>query len=786
MTGRRRLVAAAALAAFCLLLATVWQRSTLVAPPPTPLLLDRHGLFLAQLGDGGGYGYWPVDPVPERVAAAIVAVEDHRFALHPGIDPLAILRALGERVLGRRRSGASTIAMQVARMQDPEPRTLANKAMEAATALAMTLRYGRAAVLRHYLRLVPFGNSSHGIAHAARWYLDKPAADLSWAEIAFLAAIPQAPAHMNPFTAAGKAAAVRRGHLVLAHLRAGGVMGDDDFRLAEAQIEHLAIPRRSARPACAMHAVLQLARMLRHAPPADPLVTTSLDLELQRRVQDLADRAMADWRDRGAEQLAVIVEARASREVLAWLGSSSYGPAHSGEIDYTGVRRSPGSALKPFIYALALDRGRMAANTILADLPETQWGVENADHDYLGPMLPRQALATSRNVPATQVLRRAGLDDTHLFLAEMGLHGNQRPASHYGLVLAMGALPTTLARLVTAYGVLADDGLLAPPVWWRGQPVTPPRRLLSGAVARQVTLFLADPMARLPTFARLGANEEGLPIAVKTGTSQGYRDAWAVAWTGEAIVGVWVGRARGTTMRAVTGAQSAAALAEDVLLDLHHRGGGAVATDAFPPPEGYGPVELCARTGLRAAGRCEQTLTEWFADGHPPGEDDVFQTVRVDLRNSLLAAPWTPPRFVGLRTFAALPPDQAAWGEAHALPQPPLDLSPLDRPGRRPARTAPPTAGGDEPAMALRIAAPHDGLRMVRNPETPAAADLMALRAVADGRIATVVWWVDGRPWRSAGPREAVEWPLAAGIHTFEVATPDGRLRSPPAVISVE
>jgi penicillin-binding protein 1C len=776
------------LAVVVVLAAAVWRRSELRAPPSSQLLLDRHGTFLAQVGGGetADFGYWPVDPVPERVAAAILAVEDHRFAHHPGIDPVAMVRAVGERLLGRKHSGASTIAMQVARMQDPGPRTAPKKAMEALTAVAMTLRYGRDAVLRQYLRLVPFGNGSHGIAHAARWYLDKPVVDLSWAEIAFLAAIPQAPGRMSPFAVAGNSRAVQRGHKVLARLRQQGVIGDEEFHLAELQIGHLAIPERSLRPAEAMHAVLRLQRMLRQQPAADPRVVTTLDLELQQRVQAVADRSMGEWRQRGAEQVAVIVQARASHEVLAWLGSSSYASPNAGAMDFTGVSRSPGSALKPFLYALALDQGRMAANTVLADLPEVQWGIENADHDYLGPMLPRQALATSRNVPATQVLKRTGLDEAYQFLGQLGLHNNRRTASHYGLVLAVGAMDTTLERLITAYGVLADDGWLARPVWWRGQPTQPPRRVLSAAVARQITLFLADPMARLPTFPRLGANEEGVPIAVKTGTSQGYRDAWAVAWTNDTIVGVWVGRARGTSMRAMTGAQSAAKLAEEVLLDIHHRSansGGKSA--AFPPPDGFSPVELCAHTGLRAAGRCDRTLTEYFAEGHPPEEDDVFQTLRIDLRNGLLAAPWTPARYVGDRTFAALPSDQAAWGKLHALPPPPLDLSPLDRPGRQKTPTASPP-GAELEAPSLKIVAPHDGLRMVRNPETPPDADLIGLRVNADRRVTSVVWWVDGQVWRQVGVHEAVNWPLTAGVHAFEVTTPDGSARSKPVTITVQ
>jgi penicillin-binding protein 1C len=767
------------------LVALGWSRSDLTAPEPSLLLLDRHGEFLGQLGAGaaGEVGYWRVDPVPPRVAAAVLAIEDQRFHAHPGVDPLAVLRAVWQRASGHGRSGASTIAMQVARMQAPGPRTLPRKALEALTAVVMTLRHGPDAVLRHYLRLVPFGNGSHGIAHAARWYLDKPVEDLSWAEIAFLSAIPQSPAHINPFTYEGQAHAVKRGHRILAALRRDGVIGADEQALADRQIETLTIPRRDVRPREALHAVFRLRRelRLRHY-DGEPRVVASLDLALQRQVREMARAHMAEWRERGAEQVAVVVLDRASREVLAWVGSDDYFSKAAGAMDFAGISRSPGSALKPFLYALALERGRIAANTILADLPDSIWGIENADHDYLGPLLPRQALANSRNVPAAWLVRQTGLDESYLFLSALGLHDNAQPAGRFGLVLAIGALPTTLERLVRAYGALADDGRLVDLAWWKDEARGEPRQVMSAAAARQVTLFLSDPAARLPSFPRLGASEDGLPIAVKTGTSQGYRDAWAVAWTNRYLVGVWTGRARGSAMRSVSGGQSSAKLAQTVLVELQRQHGDLGAERGFPPPEGYHPVELCAQTGLRAAGRCAQTLVEWFPDGHVPEEDDVFQHLRIDQRNGLLAAPWTPERYVGERTFAALPPEHAAWGHANSLPPPPGSLSLLDRPQGH--GVAAPAAAHVSPRLA--VVAPRDGLRMVRNPESPPEASALNLRAVVGAGVERVVWLVDGQPFSTASPQEAVHWPLATGIHRFEVATPDGRDRSPAVEIQVE
>ncbi|HUD73265.1 MAG TPA: biosynthetic peptidoglycan transglycosylase, partial [Dongiaceae bacterium] len=201
-----RALVAAAVAAHLLAVAVVLIagfRARLTAPAPTFLLRDRHGRFLGEVGApvDGELGYWPVATVPPRVVAATLALEDRRFASHPGVDPLAVARAVLQNLRrGRRVSGASTLAMQIARMQSPGGRGYLRKATEAVTAYLLTARYGREGILRHYLRIVPYGNRIHGIAYAARRYFDKPVDDLSWAEIAFLAGIPQAPGTMNVYT----------------------------------------------------------------------------------------------------------------------------------------------------------------------------------------------------------------------------------------------------------------------------------------------------------------------------------------------------------------------------------------------------------------------------------------------------------------------------------------------------------------------------------------------------------------------------------------------------------
>jgi penicillin-binding protein 1C len=763
----RRVALALTLVFFALALA----RSGLESPEPTLFLRDRHGRFLGEVGREGvdaESGYWLLADLPPRVVAATLAVEDRRFWSHPGIDPIAALRALRQNAVSRRRlSGASTLAMQVARLQRPGARTYARKALESLTALLMTLRHGRGAVLRHYFRIVPYGHGIRGIAYAARRYLDKPVQDLSWAETAFLAAIPQAPGQMSPFRPEGRERAVRRGRRILDLLLERGDLGAEEHELARRQIESLRIPPVPERPESALHAVLYLDERLRRdgrrtALGRTPILRTTLDLDVQEEVSWMALRAVEAWERQGAGNAAVIVLDRARREVLAWVGSTDYFDArHAGAIDYARVPRSPGSTLKPFVYALALERGEITPATVLDDLDRGPGGITNADEVYMGPMLPRAALGNSRNVPAAELLDRVGLEQGYALLRDLGLHEGRQPARRYGLGLAIGGLPVTLEALVSAYTVLAGDGRLGGLVWYDGQPEEAPRRIISEDTARELALFLADPQARLPGFARMGALEYPFPVAVKTGTSSRFRDAWTLAFSSRYVVGAWVGDPDSRPMNRLTGYRSAAELVQWVLLYLHRNDDPLVAPQSFPPPRGFRPTRLCALTGHRATDACERVVVEWLRPDEEPVNDCAAHVrLAVDTRSGRLATRATPRAFVEVRTFVDLPPRYAAWAAEAGLPAPPSAL-PL----------AASLAGPPRPAR-VAITSPRDGSRLLRDPETPVPLATLALAVTVDPAASQVVWLVDGRPWRLVDRPYTTRWPLAAGEHLFQARVP--------------
>ena len=464
-------------------------------------------------------------------------------------------------------------------------------------------------MLAQYLRLAPYGENSHGIGHAARWYFGRGADELDWSQAALLAAMPQSPTALRLRRLDARLRA--RGARALASLAASGGLGVPEARHATALLADPGLMPRPRRPAW-LPTVLRLQAQAVAVVPADkPVLHATLDPALQADVAAATAAALHRWQAEGAGAAAVMVVRRQTREVLAAVSVSR--SDESRMIDFTATERSPGSTLKPFLFADALDRGLMVPQDVLADLPGVLPGIDNADHAFLGPLLPRQALANSRNVPAGALLRRIGLEAGFDFLRRLGLHHLDGDGSRYGLAMAIGALPTRLDRLMEAYGALADDGMGQRLAWLREAPRDPPRRLISSDSARLITRFLSDPMARLPTFPRYGSSEFPFAVALKTGTSQGYRDAWTIAWSDRYAIGVWVGRADGGPMAGLGGAR-VAMLAQSLLLQLEGVNRADLTAGDLARPDGDAQ-ELCTETGATAA--CPSRLMEFVRSRRP-------------------------------------------------------------------------------------------------------------------------------------------------------------------------
>lgn len=740
----------------------------LLTPRPSRLLLDRHGRYLGEVpGEGGELGYWPLAPLlPERIAAVTLETEDRHFYEHSGVYPRSLARAAWQNLSHLRVvSGGSTLPMQVARMQRPAARSIFAKLREAADALRLVRRHGHDLLLRQYLTVAPYGNRAHGVVRAARLYFDKPVEDLSWLQAAFLAALPQQPGRMNPFSVDGKERALRRAQRILRLLHQRKLLSDEELTQALGSALGLVAPPH--RDAEAMHAVLAWSRRLAARSPDELMVRATLDLDLQHLTTAALRHNLGRLRWAHARDTAAVVTDVATGELLAYVGSQDYfDPEVNGAIDYLQVKRSPGSALKPFIFALALQRQGHTAASELADVP-TEFSrydgavfvPENMTHNFLGPMLLREALGNSRNIPALQLLSQVGVEPVLSLLETGGVTGISHVPGRYGLGLAIGAAPVTPLELAVLYSALANRGETRPLRYFVGEAAPHPTRLLAPDAAQMIAQILSDDEARRPGFGRGNPLEFDYAVAAKTGTSQGYRDAWAAGFSDRLLVVVWVGNDDASRMNHIAGAGGAAPAFHRIMESVMAlREPWRPRTSTFEPPATWGPREICPLSGRLAGALCPHHRTEWFAPGTEPTDTCPYHAeVAIDLRNGLRAGPRCPPRFTATRPMLVLGEEYADWALRQRLELAPTHASPL-------CDGAPPA----EPRIVIRE--PKSKARYLYDPDTPAEYSTIRLSAAVTPPSEEIVWLVDGTPIARVGWPHEARAALRPGRHLIRAA----------------
>ncbi len=501
-------------------------------------------------------GYWRlpahIDDLDPRFLRMLLAYEDKRFYSHFGVDPLALARAAGQALLNARFvSGASTLSMQTVRLQRPRPRTLANKLREIGGALALEWHLSKQEILELYLSLAPYGGNLQGVRAASRFYFGKEPRFLSHAEAALLVALPQSPERRRPDRYPAAAREAR--DAVLERMQKAGLMTAKEAEDAGSQ----RLPgQRIPAPRLSPH----LADRLRAANPGRQLIHTSVDASLQRRLESLARRHQV--RQEQGVTLAMLVLDNHSGEVRAYLGSGDYlSRRFPGQVDMVRALRSPGSTLKPFIYGMGFDAGFLHPETLINDRPGAVAGYApgNFDHRYAGEISVREALQASRNVPAVRVLERLGAERFVRRLQQAGVElrlpeGVQRP----GLPVALGGVGISLEQLSGLYASLARARERVDEMGGKG--------LLSPAAVWYLTDILrATPLP--PGFIR-----QAHDVAFKTGTSYGFRDAWAVGYDMDHTVGVWIGRPDGGYTTGLSGLHAAAPLLLEVFDQLPDAG----------------------------------------------------------------------------------------------------------------------------------------------------------------------------------------------------------------------
>ena len=490
-------------------------------------------LLGARIADDGQWRFPPCDTVPERFAAAIIQFEDRHFRWHPGVDPGALVRAAVDNARsGHVVSGGSTLTMQVIRLSRQKERNLWQKIIEAVQATRLELRYSKKHILALYASHAPFGGNVVGLEAAAWRYFGRPAAELSWAEAATLAVLPNAPSSIHP--GKNREELLQKRNRLLRRLLEHGDMTTDDYEAAlEEPLPGAPLPL----PAWASHYVESCPRGVR--------TVSTLQFPLQKAVEAVVNRRSDELAREGIADMAAVVMDNRTGNVVAYVGNASPGRERAGvAVDIALAPRSTGSILKPFLYAAALEDGTILPKTLLPDIPVNLGGFapQNFDRQYYGAVAADEALARSLNVPAVFLLRQYGVPRFHALLKEAGLTTLTEAPEHYGLSLILGGAEGRLKEITAAYSRMATDP--GWPAWYTREALKEVNRPdeLDWRLIRSVR-----------------------KAAWKTGTSYGFRDAWAVGMTPAYTIGVWAGNADGHGVPGLTGAHTAGPVLFDIL-----------------------------------------------------------------------------------------------------------------------------------------------------------------------------------------------------------------------------
>jgi 1A family penicillin-binding protein len=680
---------------------TVYAYYALTLPPPEELgartlfastkIYDRNGELLYEVFDAsaGRRTMVPINEIPDDLIDATVATEDKTFYSNPGFDPLAILRSLWLNLTqGEIVSGASTITQQLVKtiFLSPE-QTFTRKIAEAVLAQEITRRYTKDQILEIYLNEIYYGNMAYGIEAAAETYFGKTARSLTLAEASLLAGLPQSPSIYDPYT--NLEAAKERQRVVLRLMAKQGYISQSEANAAWDE-ELSFVPLRVEMKA--PHFVVYVIKLLEDKYGTEMVyrgglqVHTTLDLQMQDVAQEVARERVAELADRHVTNAALVAIVPQTGEIRVMLGSIDFWNEEiDGQVNVALALRQPGSSIKPVNYLAAFEKGWTPA-TLIMDVrtefpnpPGPPYVPQNYDGKEHGPVLVRQALACSYNIPAVKTLQFVGVPAMIDMAGRLGITSFTEP-ERYGLSLTLGGGEVTLLEHTGAYAVLANGGLRIPPVAISSvedsqgrviEEYQPPagEQAISPQHAYLITNILSDNEARTPAFGPDSPLRLSRPAAAKTGTTDDWRDSWTMGYTPDLVVGVWVGNSDNTPMDHVAGSTGAGHIWHDfmerVLANTPPRD--------FPIPTGLVSAEICARSGLAPTELCPQTRTEIFVDGTAPTEpDNIYQRIGICTASGQRATEFCPPELVEERIFEVYPEEYREWAERAGIPQPPL------------------------------------------------------------------------------------------------------------------
>ncbi|HEY9042994.1 MAG TPA: penicillin-binding protein 1C [Rheinheimera sp.] len=702
----------------------------------------------------------PLTDIAPSVQQATLLYEDRRFYQHPGLDLPAIGRAFWQGVIkGGRRQGASTLSMQLARLRfDLNTSHFGGKLQQLLLALYLEWHYSKDEILEAYFNYAPYGGNIEGVAAASLIYFGKEAKDLTVQQALALSVIPQNPNVRSPLSKNGaQQLELARQRLLALWLQ--------HYPKQQASAARLALPltflHRTDLPFSAPHFVNQLqAKGLQQG-----RFYTSLQAEIQQAMQRQLSSYLRRHSDKGFNNASALLIKRSTMQVMAWLGSADFNnTAIAGQVDGVTAQRSPGSALKPFVYALALQQGLIHPLSLLNDLPRRfgSFNPENFDRQFAGPVTATEALINSRNLPAVQLQAGLTAPDFYHWLAASGVPLSHS-AEYYGLALVLGGMELSMQQLVQLYAMLGNGGNWQELQWFADIKVQQARPVLTPEAA-----FLTLDMLRQhpkPQSVLLQQLTDTVPVAWKTGTSYAFRDAWAIALRGDYVLAVWLGNFDGSSNPNFIGRSAAGPLLFELLALLPQQTEAETALFTAAAELNVKKVALCSRSGDLPNKYCPHTREGWFIPGVSPIRmSDVHRAVPVYRATGLRACQPQPPQ-TELKVYEFWPSDIAA-----AFSQAGMILS-----------SAPPYQQSCSGVPMLSVQAPQ-----IRSPQPSLVYQLgktlqqrqIALQASFDGAVTKAHWFIDNRYLGAVTPGETLLWQGEAGAFELKVVDDLGGVSS--------
>jgi len=742
----------------CAFVSVLW----LVLPKPplldgisfSQIVWDRNGKLLrVTLSADQKFRIWAeLQKISPDLINATLRYEDKYYSKHPGVNLVALARSALDLIrFHHATGGGSTITMQLARLRFHfHTRTISGKLEQIVRALELERHYSKDEILEAYLNLAPYGRNIEGIGAASMIYFDKPASQLTGPESVALSVIPQSPSRRALLSERDNHSVNRAQSNWYDRTRSdrSGELSPREFRARTQGDGKFLAP----------HFVQQV---LQNSHARDEIVTT-LDFEKQQAIE----RRIADYiawsRNRGIENAAALLVDARMMDVLAQVGSADFNKIDiNGQVDGTRSRRSPGSTLKPFVYALALEQGLIHPLSMLADAPRSfgDYNPENFDREFLGPIRACDALARSRNVPAVELTSHLAQPTLYEFLKTSGVQ-LPRPESFYGLALPLGGAGVSMQDLVRLYGALANNGELRPLRYTMQDQVGEPKKILSPEAAFLTLEMLAN-VPRPEMNCTDGTRSP--PVYWKTGTSHGFCDAWSIAVFDHYVLGVWVGNFDGHANPAFVGRTAAAPLLFQIIDSLRTTWPEPNTPHLPPPGANLKRVEFCALSGDLPNEHCSQRVEGWFIPGMSPIKTcDVHREVLIDRASGLRVPIDNGIRELKREVYEFWPGDILKLFEQAGVPR----------------KTPPPFLPGTGSELTGRTGHQPQIISPANKEILLASAKTIPLRAKVDGDVQKIYWFAGKKFIGQAGPDEFLGWDANAGDYEITALDDHGRATS--------